>query len=53
VQRSARYIASGSSTRSPNLKAVVGVVGDARTSTDSNAAAKSRLIRVRTFWAWP
>ena len=53
VHRSARYIASGSSTRSPIGNAVVGVVGETSTSTCSKAASKSRVIRVRTFCAWP
>ena len=53
VHRSARYIAIGSSTRSPIGKAVVGVVGETSTSTSSNAASKSRMISVRTFCAWP
>ena len=34
VHRSNRYIASGSSTFSPNGNAVVGVAGDTSTSTD-------------------
>ena len=46
-------MASGSSTFSPSLNAVVGVDGETSTSTDSNARSKSRLIRVRTFWACP
>ena len=47
VQRSARYIASGSSVRSPIGNAVVGVVGETSTSHVSNAAVKSRTISVR------
>ena len=53
VHRSARYIAIGSSARSPIGNAVVGVVGETSTSTCSNAASKSRLISVRTCWALP
>jgi hypothetical protein len=41
---SLRYISTGSSSFSPSLNAVVGAVSETRTS-DSNAAAKSRLIR--------
>ena len=48
-----RYIAIGSSPFSPLRNAVVGAVGETRTSAFSNAAAKSRVISVRTFWAWP
>jgi len=33
--------------------AVVGVVGETSTSAASNAASKSRLMSVRTFWAEP
>ena len=47
------YMASGSSTFSPIGNAVTGVDGETSTSTASNAAAKSRLISVRTFWAEP
>ncbi len=53
VHRSARYIAIGSSARSPIGKAVVGVVGETMTSTCSKAFSKSRVISVRTFWAEP
>jgi hypothetical protein len=53
VARSLRYIASGSSTFSPSRNAVVGAVGLTSTSAFSNAASKSRVIRVRTFCAWP
>jgi hypothetical protein len=53
VHRSARYIAIGSSARSPIGKAVVGVVGEITTSTCSNAFSKSRVISVRTFCAEP
>ncbi len=53
VHRSARYMAIGSSTRSPSGNAVVGVVGETSTSTRSKAASKSLLIRVRTCCALP
>ncbi len=53
VHRSARYIAIGSSARSPIGKAVVGVVGETSTSTPAKAASKSREMSVRTFWAEP
>ena len=53
VARSLRYIATGSSSFSPSLNAVVGAVGETSTSAFANAASKSRLINVRTFWAWP
>ena len=53
VHRSKRYMLSGSSTLSPMGNAVVGVVGETRTSTLSNAVEKSRAISVRTFCAWP
>ena len=53
VVRSFRYIASGSSIFSPSLNAVVGVEGDASTSTFSKAEAKSRWMSVRTFSALP
>jgi hypothetical protein len=47
------YMAMGSSARSPMGNAVVGVVGEISTSTCSNAASKSRVMRVRTCWALP
>ena len=54
VHRSLRYMASGSSTFSPILNAVVGVDGETSTSTESKAALEvARLIRVRTFCACP
>ena len=53
VAMSFRYIASGSSSFSPSLKAVVGAVGVASTSTFAKAWSKSRCTRVRTFWALP
>src|SRR3954466_6009547 len=49
VNRSARYIWYGSVVREPSGNAVSGVVGETSTSARSKAAAKSRLIRVRTF----
>ena len=52
VHRSNMYMLSGSSTFSPSLKAVVGVVGDTRTSTCSKARSKSCWISVRTRCAW-
>jgi len=39
VNTSERYIASGSSVRSPILNAVVGEVGETRTSKDENACS--------------
>jgi hypothetical protein len=39
VNTSERYIASGSSARSPIRKAVVGEVGDTSTSKDSKASS--------------
>ena len=53
VAMSLRYIAIGSSSFSPSRNAVVGAVGLSSTSAFSNAAAKSREMSVRTFWAWP
>lgn len=52
VNTSARYIFSGSSRFSPSLNAGVGVVGVQMTSTFSNAASKSFLMRVRTCSAF-
>ena len=49
VRRSARYIARGSSLWAPALKAGEGAVGVSSTSTDWNAASKSRRIKVRTW----
>jgi hypothetical protein len=46
-------MAIGSSSLSPNRNAVVGAVGLTRTSACSNAAAKSRAMSVRTFYAEP
>src|SRR5262249_28721172 len=53
VNRSARYIAIGSSTRSPSGNAVVGVVGDTSTATRSEAGSKSLMTSVRTCCALP
>ncbi|OUE08749.1 hypothetical protein CMsap09_07360 [Clavibacter michiganensis] len=53
VVRSLRYIASGSSSFSPSLNAVVGADGVTSTSTCWNAASKSRWMSVRTFCALP
>ncbi len=53
VSRSDRYIASGFAAFSPTLNATVGEVGETSTSKRSKAAACSRAITVRTFWAWP
>ena len=53
VATSLRYIASGSSMRSPSLNGVVGAVGETSTSAFSKAAAKSRWMSVRTFCAEP
>jgi hypothetical protein len=52
VQMSLRYMVSGSSV-APMANAVVGDVGDRSTSNCSYAASKSRMMSVRTFWAWP
>ena len=53
VATSWAYIDSGSSSLSPKRNAVVGDVGEASTSTCSNAASKSCAMSVRTFWADP
>ena len=53
VAMSLRYIAIGSSSLSPSLKAVVGAVGLTRTSAVSKAAVKSSAMRRRTFCAEP
>ena len=53
VQKSLRYIASGSSVLAPSSNATPGLVGVATKSKRSHAAAKSRLISVRTFCARP
>ncbi len=51
VKMSARYMLSGSAARSPMGNAVVGLVGQAITSTSCSAASKSALISVRTCCA--
>ena len=53
VNTSDRYIARGSSARSPIRNAVVGDVGAAMTSTSAKACTKSRMTSVRTFCACP
>ena len=53
VNTSERYMAIGFSVRAPSGKATVGEVGETSTSKRSKAAANSRPITVRTFWAWP
>ena len=53
VAMSPRYMAIGSSLLSPKRKAVVGAVGDTRTSAVSKARAKSSAMRRRTFCALP
>src|SRR5438067_1701470 len=53
VSRSLRYIAIGSAVRAPSGKATVGEVGETSASNRSKSASCSRLITVRTFWAWP
>ena len=51
VKTSDRYICSGSAAFSPMRKAVVGVVGQAITSTSRNASSKSWRMSVRTCCA--
>ena len=53
VARSWRYIASGSASLAPSGNATVGAVGETSTSAFAKAAAKSRVMSVRTFCAWP
>jgi hypothetical protein len=53
VAISFKYIARGSLLFSPILNAVVGAVGDTRTSHLVKAASKSCLINVLTFCAEP
>src|SRR5690606_30791580 len=53
VVMSFTYIASGSSSFSPSLNAVVGAAGLMRRSACWNAASKSRWMSVRTFCAEP
>jgi hypothetical protein len=52
VRMSERYIWSGSSIFSPNLKGGVGEVGVTMTSQRLNASVKSCRIRVRTLSAF-
>ena len=53
VQASARYICTGSSIFAPNGNATCGDVGATRASKPaSQSRSKSRLISVRTFWAF-
>jgi len=52
VNRSDKYIESGSLTKSPFKKAVVGQVGVNKTSTFLKALSKSYLISVLTFCAF-
>src|SRR5439155_12754111 len=51
VKTSLRYMAMGSSMRSPMANAAVGVAGVRMASTDSKARVKSRRIRLRRRWA--
>ena len=54
VQKSLRYIASGSAVFSPSRNATVGEVGRRRSGRPrAKAAAKSSAIMVRTLCAWP
>ena len=53
VQKSLRYIASGSAVFAPSSNATDGAVGVATKSNRSHAAWKSSLISVRTFCARP
>ena len=53
VAMSLRYIASGSSTFSPILNAVVGAVGDTSTSPLERRGEVALEISVRTFCAEP
>jgi hypothetical protein len=53
VHASERYIATGSAVRAPNLNATDGDVGATSASMpDSKTSSKSRLMSVRTFWAF-
>ena len=47
------YMASGSSIFSPNLNAVLGLVGEMSTSACLKAFSKSSMMSVRTFCAEP
>ena len=53
VQKSFRYIASGSSALAPSSNAVHGLVGATTKSIVSKTARKSSAIFVRTRWALP
>ena len=53
VQRSARYMLTGSSTRSPSGNATVGEVALTSTSTSENSADTCSRTSVRTFCAVP
>ncbi len=53
VQKSFRYMASGSSVLAPSSNAVHGLVGVTTKSKRSNTARKSSEILVRTFCAVP
>ena len=53
VQKSLRYMASGSSALAPSSKATPGLVGETMKSKRSHASVKSCAISVRTFCARP
>ena len=53
VQKSLRYIASGSAVLAPSSNATPGAVGVTMKSKPSHAVSKSREISVRTFCALP
>jgi hypothetical protein len=53
VQKSLRYMASGSSALAPSSKATPGLVGEAMKSNRSQASLKSCAMSVRTFCARP
>ena len=53
VQKSLRYMASGSAVFEPSSKATPGAVGVTMKSKFSQAVVKSRAISVRTFCALP
>ena len=53
VQKSLRYMASGSSVLAPSSNAVHGLVGVTTKSNAEKTAAKSSAILVRTFCAVP
>ena len=52
VKASFRYIVSGSFIFAPSGNATEGEVGVTRASTFWNASSNSRLMSVRTFWAF-